>query len=72
MEGIVSALSRGDKGKLVQHMRQCQNGPMRIRYLVVLSCAEGTPPSRVAKQLKVSRSTGAVQSVRRSRPGGST
>jgi len=57
MEGIVSRLSRRDKRKLVQHMRRCQNGQMRIRYLIVLSCAEGTPPSEVAKQLKVSRST---------------
>ena len=57
MEGIVSGLSRCDKRKLVQHMRRCQNGQMRIRYLIVLSCAEGTSPTEVARQLKVSRST---------------
>ena len=38
-------------------MRRCQNGQMRIRYLIVLSCAEGTSPTEVARQLKVSRST---------------
>ena len=57
MEGIVSPLSRRDKRKLVRSMRQCQNGQMRVRYLIVLSCAEGTSPSKVARQLSISRST---------------
>ena len=57
MEGIVSPLSRCDKRKLVQQMRRCKNGQMRIRYLIVLSCADGMSPSAVARQLNVSRST---------------
>jgi transposase len=57
MEGIVSPLSRRDKRELVENMRRCQNSQLRIRYLIILSCAEGTSPSKVADQLKVSRST---------------
>lgn len=57
MEGIISALRHRDKQKLTGNMRRCENPQMRIRYLIILSLAEGTSPAQTARQLKVSRST---------------
>lgn len=57
MEGIVSTLNRRDKGKLAGNMRRCRNAQMRVRYLIVLSLADGTSPSTVVGQLQVARST---------------
>jgi transposase len=57
MEGILSGRCGRDKQRLLKRMRNCGNADMRMRYLIVITLAEGTSALQTAQRLKVSRST---------------
>jgi len=45
------------KQRLIGQMRQCRDGKMKTRYLIIINLAEGTTPAETARRLKVARST---------------
>jgi transposase len=57
MEGILSRLSGRGKERLLKQMRNCDDANLRMRYLIVITLAEGASPTQTAARLKVSRST---------------
>jgi putative transposase len=57
MNGSLSSLSGRAKERLVRQMQDCNDAGMKMRYLIVITLAEGSTPTQTAQRLKVARST---------------
>lgn len=57
MEAIVPRMDRRARRRLLKRMRKCREAPMRTRYLIILTLAEGHSPTETTRRIKVSRST---------------
>lgn len=57
MKGIISRMARSAKRRLQRTARRCEDGKLRVRYLIVVNLAQGVSPSVIARILHVSRTT---------------
>jgi transposase len=57
MDGIIPRLRFSEKEKLGQHLRQCRQADLKIRYLILINLLNDRSPTLTAQILNVSRST---------------
>jgi transposase len=57
MDGIVICLGRSAKRRIHRKLRECQDGGLKIRYLILVDLDEGCTPTEIAAMLHVSRTT---------------
>lgn len=57
MEGILPALRRSVKERLLRNLRKCREAELRTRYLIIVNLMHGRGSQRTAEVLSVARST---------------
>ncbi len=57
MKGIVPALGRRDKRRLIKNLRKCKNGRLKTRYQMVKNLLEGRSVADTSRALGVAEST---------------